>query len=245
MSGLAFASSITLPGADALNKGHGPGHNCPTCQAKFARESGAQNTATAPPGQAASGQPQNGQGVGGVQNAQSGQSSPNGDVPKELPHTTTPGVPCAHCQAKQAKHRENVMAHADARASEIKAKLLSRDAKVKDHEQAHQSAAGHLAGGIQLDMASQTINKPDGTSETVDYAAGGSVPITMPSVPDEGRLPPGPEGRAKLEQVQADLQLAFNGATAPGDDMSGADSAIAAKAKSGLGQVGSLLSRQA
>lgn len=137
---------------------------------------------------------------------------------------------------------ETLMAAAEIQASNIRAGLLARDSEVRAHEAAHQAAAGPIAGQAQFDMATKSIPKPDGTTETVSYAAGGSVPISMPGVP---KTPPKTaEGRAELDNVRALLQLAQAGAEAPGaNEMSGADAAVAGAAAAGQATVDALQSQ--
>ena len=86
--------------------------------------------------------------------------------------------------------------------------LQSRDAEVKAHEAAHQSAAGGLAGA-----ASYTYQQgPDGKM----YAIGGEVPISIPSSASPK------EALANARKVQA-------AATAPGEPSS-QDMAVASSA---------------
>ncbi len=89
------------------------------------------------------------------------------------------------------------------------AKLQARDAEVRAHEMAHQSAGGGFTGG-----ASFTYEKgPDGKM----YAVGGEVPISMPSSNDPK------ERKSQARQV-------ITAALAPADP-SPQDYSVASKAK--------------
>lgn len=94
-------------------------------------------------------------------------------------------------------------------------------AKIMAHEQAHQSAGGHLAGGIVIEYDIQGI------------AIAGHVPIRLP-----GLDPNNPE------QAASDAQLVIAAASAPGGDMSSQDSAVAAQGQAILGQAQVLIQQK-
>lgn len=136
--------------------------------------------------------------------------------------------------------RAEAMAQAERQAAAMESRAMAEDADTQAHEAAHQSAGGHLAGGISLGFSTVSMTMPDGTQRTVTYASSGSVPIAMPAVPQA--LPPGPDSMAKLAQVQSDLTIAESAALAPGAGLSSADSAIAAMAASMAAQASAMLS---
>jgi len=89
------------------------------------------------------------------------------------------------------------------------------------HEQAHQSAGGHLAGGIVIEYDAHGI------------AIAGHVPIRLP-----GLDPNNPE------RTVSDAQLVIAAAEAPGGDMSSQDSAVSAQGQAILGQAQVLLQQK-
>jgi hypothetical protein len=135
------------------------------------------------------------------------------------------------------QQRQAMMTDAMKRFSAMQSWALSEGRDTESHEVAHKSAAGHLAGSISFGYRTLSMQLPDGSKKSVTYAASGSVPIAMPGVAD---VPPTEAGRQNLQRVQADLKLAFAGATAP-HHMSSADSAIAASASSKLRAVSAML----
>ncbi len=95
-----------------------------------------------------------------------------------------------------------------------------RYAEILSHEQAHQSAAGSLGGGIHIDFDSNGV------------AVGGHVPIQIPPLDSKN-----PEASYKSYcQVR-------NAALAPGDP-SGQDCAVASKAQALMGQAQVLMARK-
>jgi hypothetical protein len=135
------------------------------------------------------------------------------------------------------QQRQAMMADAMKRFSAMQSWAVSEGRNTERHEAAHKSAAGHLAGSISFGYRTLSMQLPDGSKKSVTYAASGSVPIAMPGV---AGVPPTEAGRQNLQRVQADLKLAFAGATAP-HHMSSADSAIAASASSRLRAVSAML----
>ncbi len=95
-----------------------------------------------------------------------------------------------------------------------------RYAEILSHEQAHQSAAGSLGGGIHIDFDSNGV------------AVGGHVPIKIPPLD-----PSNPEA-----SYQSYCQVR-NAALAPGDP-SGQDCAVASKAQALMGQAQVLMARK-
>lgn len=95
-----------------------------------------------------------------------------------------------------------------------------RYAEILSHEQAHQSAAGSLGGGIHIDFDSNGV------------AVGGHVPIQIPPLD-----PKNPEA-----SYQSYCQVR-NAALAPGDP-SGQDCAVASKAQALMGQAQVLMARK-
>jgi hypothetical protein len=130
-----------------------------------------------------------------------------------------------------------MMTDAMKRFSAMQSWAMSEGRDTECHEAAHKTAAGHLAGSISFGYRTVSMQLPDGSKKSFTYAASGSVPIAMPSA---AGIPPTEAGRQSLQQVQADLKLAFAGATAP-HHMSSADSAIAASASSKLRAVSAML----
>lgn len=94
-------------------------------------------------------------------------------------------------------------------------------AKIMAHEQAHQSAGGHLAGGIVIEY------------NALGIAVAGHVPIQLPALD-----PSNPE------QAASDAKLVISAAEAPGGDMSGQDSAVAAQGHAILGQAQILIQQK-
>jgi hypothetical protein len=101
--------------------------------------------------------------------------------------------------------------------------MKTRDREVRAHEQAHKAVGGALAGPIHLSYKTG----PDGKL----YAAGGSVPIDLSTIPDDLAAT-----IRKMQQVQA-------AATAPAEP-SGADRQIAAQAAATLAQAQMELAKQ-
>ena len=134
---------------------------------------------------------------------------------------------------------QNLMATAEQRFSGVQSRAMARDADVNAHEQAHQSAGGHLSGGINLVYATTSAAMPDGTTRTVSFANEGSVPLAMPGLP--GVVPPTQAGLTKLQSVRQDFSTAKSAAEAPGYDLSSADSSIASRASGGMSAIDSLL----
>lgn len=95
-----------------------------------------------------------------------------------------------------------------------------RYAEILSHEQAHQSAAGSLGGGIHIDFDSNGV------------AVGGHVPIKIPPLD-----PNNPEA-----SYQGYCQVR-SAALAPGDP-SGQDCAVASKAQALMGQAQVLMARK-
>lgn len=122
------------------------------------------------------------------------------------------------------------------RFSAMEQRLMAEDADTRRHEAAHKSAAGPRAGSISYGFQTMSMKMADGSNRSVTYAASGSVPISLAAVP------PPEAGRGSLVQAQADLQLAYAGATAP-HNMSSADSAIASRASAGLSAISALLAK--
>jgi hypothetical protein len=114
---------------------------------------------------------------------------------------------------------ESVKAKAEERAAFDQFKA-QRYAEILSHEQAHQSAAGSLGGGIHIDFDSNGV------------AVGGHVPIKIPPLD-----PNNPEtSYQSYSQVR-------NAALAPGDP-SGQDCAVASKAQALMGQAQVLMARK-
>ncbi len=128
---------------------------------------------------------------------------------------------------------------------QFKRRLMQRDAAVRAHEAAHQSAAGSLGGGIRLETNTQTFTGADGQSQSVTYVDGGSVNITMPGLPSG---PPSTEAEKKeVSSLLAQYKQVEAAAVAPASlggeagELSGADISIAAMAQSKQGQLQSWL----
>ncbi len=140
---------------------------------------------------------------------------------------------------QQSGQMQDIMAQAEARFAGIRSKAQAEGSETERHEAAHQSSGRHLAGGINLNYRTVSVQMPDGSSRNVTYAAEGSVPLAMPSVPKN--VPKTEAGRQRLQQVFEDFQIAKEAAEAPGHGLSGADVAIASRASAGIGEVGSLM----
>jgi hypothetical protein len=136
--------------------------------------------------------------------------------------------------------RQAVMAEANQQFAGIRSRAMAEDSDTRKHEQAHQCAGGSLAGGVCLCFQTVSVQMPDGTSQSVSYAAEGSVPIAMPGVPPLTSIDP--SNRQKLEQARSNLQIARSAALAPSSPSS-PDAAIAARASSDLSSVNSLLGK--
>lgn len=92
----------------------------------------------------------------------------------------------------------------------LKARRLG---EIMAHEQAHASAAGSLAGPIQIEFGSNGM------------PVGGHVNIAMPG------LDPANPG-----ETYSQAKTVFGAATAPGGDMSSQDASVAARAQAIMGQ---------
>jgi hypothetical protein len=109
---------------------------------------------------------------------------------------------CAQCNPQSGEKAADVM-------NRVKAQSY---ADILKHEQAHQSAAGSLGGGIHIDYDSNGV------------AVAGHVPISIPGL-----------DRANPELTLSNAQRVRSAALAPADP-SGADQSIASRAQSLIGQ---------
>lgn len=127
---------------------------------------------------------------------------------------------------------------------QLKQRLSQRENAVIAHEQAHQQAAGSLAGAATYGRKSVSMTMPDGSEERFEYIDEGEVPIELPGMPSEPASTP--QGRQEIEQALVNYETVEQAAIAPGSlagGLSAADQSIAAIATSRQATLSQLLSQ--